>query len=657
MKYQKICILFFLILGINATAIETSDFFLRSKNTGVTLSPSGNYLIQVEENTTHFNLLVTDLKTSEIIYNPKIGKGYPENIIWLNDRRIMYEQGGRLISINIDGNEHRVVFNNIHDYDGEYHSSSWFKKRHRNWKILHTLPDKKDEIITETTDINGISTAQILNIFTGEKEIIADGRKNKINSWYSDLSGNIILGASYKKNKIDLYFKQSKDKKYNNNKFSGKGTIDLSDDVKLFSQGRHSIYSDISFISGSYDPDIVYVSEAMDRDTFQLSEFNLSKQKVTKVIYSDEKYDVGNVFYTPKLHFYGPEKKLIGLTYLKDSVTSVWFDDRFTKIQSNLDKHYPNSINTIMQWSDDLSKVVVNSSRTNNRGKHYVYYPLEKRIVFQSIAEYYLPENTIGSTQTVHYQSEDGVSHEGYLTLPNNVENITNLPVVIFVHGGPWSRYHLNYDPEVAFFSSKGYAVLRVNYRGSEGFGKNYLHAGIKNLSKLMIDDIATAAKWMIEQKYADPNRVFIMGSSYGGYAAFMSALRYPSLYSGIVAYASPLNFNDQFKHLKKKKRHYAYDFWKNAVGDPVKEKQQLYNQSPLTHIKNIKVPFLAFHGEDDDIVPASQMKKLKSLLKKHKLDGEAHILRNEGHGFNYISNHVYYVEKALRFFEQHGNK
>lgn len=648
---MRFVLLLLVLFAMPAFCFDDSHFFSRSSSLLASMSPSGKYLLQVERKGAHFRLVVTDLDSSEVLYNPYLGNAYPRNLVWLNDRRVMYEQGGRLVAINIDGKEHRVIFNNIIDYDGGQHSYSWFKKRARSWKVLHTLPSSIDEIIAQTTDIKGVSSVHKVNIYTGERKTIVDGKKRKINSWYTDKLGNVILGISNHKGNITIHFRQNDDEDAGVDDFSQSGEVDTK--VGRVSKGEDFIYSNFSLVSGSYDPDLVYVSEALESDLFRLSSFRISTQKIEKVVHEDNEYDVGNAFNNPLLHFHKKEKRLLGVTYIRDRITTKWFDDTLLKIQGQIDKQYPLADNNILQWSDDFKKILIYSTKSDERGEYYVYYPEEGRIVSQYVKnQFSITKDDYGKTKTVHYSSEDGVQHESYLTLPKGYKPGVRVPAVVMVHGGPWSRYYKVFDPEVAYFTHHGYAVLQVNFRGSEGFGTKYLQLGVGNLADLMIQDIADGARWMIQEGYANPDNVFIMGASYGGYAAIMSALKYPNMYKAAVSYAAPLDFSEQLDYLKKNKQRYAIGVWTELLGGGKINENVLRKQSPLTYIKNIKTPFLVFHGENDDVVPVSQAESLKKLVKKQKLNGEVLILEGEVHGFRYASNHAYFSQKTLNFFK-----
>jgi dipeptidyl aminopeptidase/acylaminoacyl peptidase len=147
--------------------------------------------------------------------------------------------------------------------------------------------------------------------------------------------------------------------------------------------------------------------------------------------------------------------------------------------------------------------------------------------------------------KTIQYQSRDGLTIHGYLTLPKGVEP-KNLPVVINPHGGPWFRNRWGFNSEVQFLANRGLAVLQVNFRGSTGYGKAFWQASFKEWGRKMQDDITDGVHWLIQQGIADSKRIGIYGTSYGGYATLAGLAFTPDLYACGVDYVGIL----QYPHL-----------------------------------------------------------------------------------------------------------
>jgi dipeptidyl aminopeptidase/acylaminoacyl peptidase len=187
----------------------------------------------------------------------------------------------------------------------------------------------------------------------------------------------------------------------------------------------------------------------------------------------------------------------------------------------------------------------------------------------------------------IKYQSKDGLTIHGYLTLPNGIEP-KNLPVVVNPHGGPWARDMWGFNPEVQFLANRGYAVLQMNFRGSTGYGKKFWEIGFKKWGREMQDDITQGVHWLIDRGIADPKRIGIYGASYGGYATLAGVTFTPNLYACGVDYVGVSNIFTLLETIP--------PYWElgrqmfyEMVGDPVKDKALLEEVSPVFHVGGIR--------------------------------------------------------------------
>src|SRR5690606_29752811 len=152
-----------------------------------------------------------------------------------------------------------------------------------------------------------------------------------------------------------------------------------------------------------------------------------------------------------------------------------------------------------------------------------------------------LPREFLAPMTAVRYPSSDGLEIPAYLTVPKGLEP-KNLPVVVVPHGGPWARDTWGYSGLPQFLANRGYAVLQPNFRGSTGYGKRFLNAGNAQWGELMQDDITWGVKYLVAEGIADPERVGIMGGSYGGYATLAGLTFTPDVYAAGVSIVGPSN-------------------------------------------------------------------------------------------------------------------
>jgi dipeptidyl aminopeptidase/acylaminoacyl peptidase len=249
------------------------------------------------------------------------------------------------------------------------------------------------------------------------------------------------------------------------------------------------------------------------------------------------------------------------------------------------------------------------------------------------------------------YQSRDGLTIHGYLTLPRGGGK--NLPLVVNPHGGPWARDAWGYNPEAQFLANRGYAVLQMNFRGSVGYGRAFWEASFKQWGKKMQDDVTDGVNYIIKEGIADPKRICIYGGSYGGYTALAGLAFTPELYACGVDYVGVSNL---FTFLKTIPPYWKplLDMFYEMIGNPETDKALLAEASPVLHADNIRVPLLIAQGAQDPRVNVEESNQMVAALKKHGIDVEYIVKENEGHGFHNEENRFEFYEAMERFLEKH---
>ena len=269
-----------------------------------------------------------------------------------------------------------------------------------------------------------------------------------------------------------------------------------------------------------------------------------------------------------------------------------------------------------------------------------------------------LPSEHLAHMKPVSYQARDGMNIHGYLTLPKGVEH-KNLPVVMYIHGGPWARDYWGYDPYAQFLANRGYAVMQVNYRSSTGYGKNYMNAGNKEWGiGAMQHDITDAVQWLIDEGIADPERVGIFGGSYGGYATLAGVTFTPDLYACGVPYVGPSNLITLIESFPEYWKPFLEGSWYKRVGNPEIEAdhQDLIARSPLYHCDQIKAPLLVVHGANDPRVKQHESDQIVVALRQKDKPVEYVVAPDEGHGFRAPDNRKAVAVAMERFLAKHLN-
>jgi dipeptidyl aminopeptidase/acylaminoacyl peptidase len=259
-------------------------------------------------------------------------------------------------------------------------------------------------------------------------------------------------------------------------------------------------------------------------------------------------------------------------------------------------------------------------------------------------------------------EARDGLEMVSYLTLPAGVEmgddgTVTGdpVPAVLVVHGGPWARDSYGYNPLHQWLANRGYAVLSPNFRGSTGFGKSHVNAGNKEWGQAMQDDLTDAKAWLVEQGIAEPDKVAIMGGSYGGYAALAGVTLTPDEYALGVSIVGPSNIKTLLSTIP--------PYWAPAiklfhtrVGNPADEadSEMLDAVSPLNHIDKIAVPLLIGQGANDPRVKQSESDQIVEAMQEKGIPVTYVLYPDEGHGFARPENRLSFFGVTEAFLAEH---
>ena len=258
---------------------------------------------------------------------------------------------------------------------------------------------------------------------------------------------------------------------------------------------------------------------------------------------------------------------------------------------------------------------------------------------------------TLAPMKPVTIAARDGVALHAYLTLP--VGAAGPLPLVLNVHGGPWTRDIWGYHPEAQWLANRGYACLQVNFRGSMGFGKRFLHLGDREWGAKMQDDLTDAVAWAVRERVADPKRVAIYGASYGGYAALAGAAFTPDLYACAVDVVGPSNIATLIRSIP--------PYWEPMrrifdlrVGNVDTEPDFLKSRSPLFHADRIAIPMLIAQGANDPRVNRAESEAIVQALRAKGKPVEYLLFPDEGHGFARPENRMRFYAAAEAFLAKH---
>ncbi|SEE74146.1 S9 family peptidase [Jiangella alba] len=277
----------------------------------------------------------------------------------------------------------------------------------------------------------------------------------------------------------------------------------------------------------------------------------------------------------------------------------------------------------------------------------------ESRLLFRPYPR--LDPAELAPMTPVAFAARDGLPLHGFLTLPVGVEPEA-LPLVLFLHGGPWFHDVWGYHPTAQFLAGRGYAVLQVNFRGSSGYGRRHTTAAIKEFAGAMHDDVIDAADWAVKQGYADPARIGIFGGSYGGYSALVGVTVTPDYFAAAVDYCGISSLPNFMRTLPEFLHPQMVNNFLLYCGDPADPEQEadLLARSPITMVDRIRTPLLVVQGANDVRVVKAESDAIVEALRARGVAVEYLVADDEGHGFQNPENVMTMFRTVERHFAEH---
>ena len=344
---------------------------------------------------------------------------------------------------------------------------------------------------------------------------------------------------------------------------------------------------------------------------------------------------------------------MLGVTYEDGIPKNEYFDkdDAETKLLMSLDAAFPDQIVDVTSQTRDGHFALVHARSDVDPGRFYLFDTQAKKATFLLAGRSWIDPDQMSQMEPITVTARDGLALHGYLTVPHS-SNGKNMPMVVFVHGGPMARDDWRFDPIVQFIASRGYAVLQMNYRGSSGYGDKFLEMGYKHWGTTMQDDLTDSVKSVISQGLVNKDRVCIFGGSYGGYAALMSPEREPDLYKCTIGYAGVYSLPMEVQKSDTGTVKSGRTYFKNAYPESLAGQQA---QSPSYNVDKLKIPVMLVHGGVDKRVPIAQMHFLIEQMAKAGKKPEIVLVKDkEAHGFRDPDNNIELYTKLQAFLAEH---
>lgn len=602
--------------------VSLEDFFRNPEKTGFQISPDGKYFSYMAPYENRLNLFVQEIGSDKATRITSETARSIAGSLWANGNRILYmkDTGGdenyQLYGVNLDGTDAKAytAFPNVRT------------------QIIDKLENIDSLVIVGLNKRNPqVFDPYRLNLNTGELSLLAENPGN-IQGWMTDHEGKLRVALAI----VDGVNTQILYRETEEQPFRPVLTTNFKETV--------------SFVSFTPDNKMVYALTNIGRDKAALVLMDPATCEEKEVLYTNDKYDIAGVGYSEA------KKKLVSVSCIghKGNIRH-FFDSDEEAIRARLEERLKGyDIGTTSEdRSENIRMIYAGSDRTY--GTYYLYNVKEDQLTKVADLAPWIKEEEMSPMHPITYTSRDGLTIEGYLTLPKGFtpETARNLPVVVNPHGGPWARDTWGYNPEVQFLANRGYAVLQMNFRASTGYGRRFTELGYKQWGQTMQDDITDGVQWLIKEGIADPKRVAIYGASYGGYATLAGVTFTPDLYACAIDYVGVSNLFTFMQTIP--------PYWKplldmmyEMVGDPVKDKEMMEKYSPVFHVDRIKAPLFIAQGANDPRVNKAESDQMVEALKQRGVEVEYMVKDNEGHGFHNEENRFDFYRAMEKFLAVH---
>jgi len=563
------------------------------------VSPDGKHIAGIFNTEEGPSVVMSDFGSNAIVKlaSLKKSKDRIDSVIWANNERLLISSSyskrqwgdrfrvDRLFAVNIDGSQ-LVELNRRGSRRNLSAAETAMFDLHSSQKIVSLLKTDKENVLLQfySPKDKGQSVYKV-NIYENDfKKLFVN--KYNVGTWVANEDGHVVLGVGSDKDDtsiVNIWYRKND-----------------SDDWKLLHSQQAFGGETFSPVLVKDDKAIVITDHELNREA--LWQYDIKSGKYDKLLYANDKYDIKGAI------FNADRDEVIGAVFFDHYRKNHFFKDADTKIYSLVKNSFKQYQASIYSMSKDKKKILVSAQRDNSPPKFF-WLNLEKKSGGFWISQYpSLEGKVLASVQPFEFEASDGMSLNGYLTLPTiSTDSNKKPPLIIHPHGGPQARDYQYFSPFVQYFSSKGYAVLQVNFRGSTGFNNKYQTAGYHQWGKRMQNDIYEAIDWLAETDLVDTDNSCIVGASYGGYVALTAAFQRPDQFKCIASIAGIGDLlelaKDEYKYESKR------PFIDKTIGNPKDDQviAELKTVSAINFVDKIKSPILLIHGKHDTQVRFSQ--------------------------------------------------
>ncbi len=613
-----------------AAEIPLADFARHEQFRDAKLSPKGDYLAAtaVIDGKAILSLIrLADMKGVNL--RPRDNKELAD-FWWVSDDRVVYTIGerygaletpvsaGELYAVNADGTGDTNIFGYRVGNQGATHIKKGASRR-AHAVLIDTLEDEPRHALIATYAWNGagggwsstgvFAEVERIDVYTGATTRVTTSPMRNA-TLVTDNHGVVRFAyGSDNDQATELWYRAG----------DGKDWELLFDE-----KGYKQVFLPVMF---NRKGDAVYMTCDGQHGHGGLCLWDVAK-RTHKILWSGAASDLKGVTYA------ADGQDIVALRSMPGRIATTLLDRKSPEAELlvELSPQFAGDDVEITSASRDGSRIVFRVSSDRNPGQFFLYDAKTRKATLLFAARPWIKPEQMAAVEPIALKARDGMELHGYLTRPAGKPEAKTLPLVVYVHGGPYGiRDYWEFDPQVQMLASRGYAVLQVNFRGSGGYGDAFVEAGYMEWGAKMQDDVTDATRWAIAQGIADPKRICIFGGSYGGYAAMQGVVKEPDLYQCAIGYVGVYDLNLMKSRGDIPQTIHGDNYLKKVLGE---DEAVLRARSPAANVSRIKAKLMLIVGGQDKRVPPVQGQTLRSALNKAHIEHEWLYQRTEGHGF-----------------------
>jgi dienelactone hydrolase len=559
------------------------------------LSPDGDHLLLLQSNGETYDLAVENVVTGKrrLILSPTPEQGLLNWCRWANKERIVCSTrtynpmprvgivtATRMVAVDLDGSDLLPLIPKPRNMVGRAPS---FNPQIQD-RVISWLPEDPAHILVQLNRQNP-NRPSVYRLNINDNSLVRVRRaRSQIRQWYADFNGDVRLGVGFRDQATPVVFRM---------------------------KAMPTAYTGAAFNSEippvplgfSLDGQQIFMNMTDGRDRHGIYRVRYSDGEVLGTIHTDPDFDVfGSLVQHPETG------EPVGVRYMRHHPHTVWFDQELAALFSSLERHVPGKHHQLISVDDDYTLFLFHAYGGISPGYFLVDRAAGK--VIEIGRDYpHLTDEAVVDIVPVEYPSRDGTKIPGYLAVPKHAAR-QRLPTVVLPHGGPYDRDSARFDPWVQYLNDLGIAVLKPNFRGSVGYGELFMQAGYQQWGKRMQEDLVDGIDWMVKEGIADPDRICVVGASYGGFTALVSAYKYADRVRCAVSLAGISDLDRLVRRIQ------DFDLV-NRNRDRIQSGDDLQANSPFRHAAAFSVPVLLVHGDRDTVVDVEHSREMADQLKQ----------------------------------------